>query len=65
MYESVKMHDLIRYLVPCFSFVCKLFAQNLKKTETNVMLRSNANNADPDQRPLQSAISEPELHYLH
>ena len=29
------------------------------------MLRSNANSADPDQISLQSAISEPELHYLH
>ena len=29
------------------------------------MLRSNANNADPDQIPLQSAISELELHFLH
>ena len=26
------------------------------------MLRSNVNNADPDQRPLQSAIFEPGLH---
>ena len=29
------------------------------------MLRSNANSADLDQISLQSAISEPELHYLH
>ena len=34
-------------------------------TYNYVLLRSNATRVDPDQISLQSAISEPELHYLH
>ena len=65
MYENVK--NARPHQIPHL-FAFNLYVNYLRRilmSQNYVMLHSNANNADPDHIPLQSAISESECHYLH